>query len=92
MKMKVLASNMKCAEILLILLSFCLLIGAMPSMQKDDIVNDGNRVVKDESDNSSGSSESNAIPVTRRGKINVNGFMGRESDTLSCGYEVRYSQ
>lgn len=76
---------MKCAEILLILLSSSVIfISALPSLHS-------NRVAKDESDNSGGSIDaSHTLPVTRRGKINVKRFMGRESDAPICGYEVRY--
>ena len=77
---------------LLSLLNLFLLVNALPSMQNRETVNDDNRLVKDESDNSTGSDDEYVLPVSRYRKINERRFMGRKSDTSSkCGYEVRHN-
>lgn len=78
--------------LLLTLLNFLLLANALPSMQNRETVNEANRLVKDESDNSSGNDDEYVLPVSRYRKINEQRFMGRTSDAPSkCGYEVRHN-
>lgn len=61
-------------------------------MQNRETVNEANRLVKDESDNSSGSDDDYVLPVSRYRKINEGRFMGRKSNAPSkCGYEVRHT-
>lgn len=63
--------------IVLTLLSLCLLIDALPSLQNVKIVSDANRSASDESDNSS------------ENKINEAELKGRKNVVQSkCGYEV----
>lgn len=68
--------------IVLTLLNLCLLIDALPPLQNVKIVSDANRLVNDESDNSSG-----------KRAINGGGLKGRKNDVPSkCGYEVERLQ
>lgn len=83
------SSNMT-RRVLLAFINLFLLANALPSMQNRETVNEANRLVKDESDNSSGSDDAHVLPVSRYRKINERRFSGRESDAPSkCGYEVR---
>jgi hypothetical protein len=71
---------------LLTLLSVCLIINALPSMQNVKIVDDENNLKQDKSDNSSGD---NVTPVLRYHKMNKPKLMARTSEIPSkCGYEV----
>lgn len=71
------------SDILLLTVLSCLLmlINAVPSAKYERVGKDANRLARDESDKSSGSSD---VPVTNERKLT-----GRPSDAQSkCGYEV----